>query len=240
MPDLSYRTLHLSMILCKKLFSDHKLFLSSGVFSILFWFTSECAQAVADAEGMNEWSERIHRWGITEPMKIMQNPALCCAVSLSHVWLCDPMDCSPPGSSVHGDSPGKNTAVSCHALLQGIFPTQRLNPGLPHCRQILYPLSQQGSPRILEWGAYPFSRGSSQPRYWTGVFCIAGGFFTSWAPREAHTKPHFISNNGKTRTLCNQRINVILRRTIQCSSMPIVRYFYFPTVFKSESQILLS
>ena len=38
--------------------------------------------------------------------------------------LCDPMDCSPPGSSVHGDSPGKNTGVYCHALLQGIFPTQ--------------------------------------------------------------------------------------------------------------------
>ena len=38
--------------------------------------------------------------------------------------LCDPMDCSPPGSSVYGDSPGKNTGVGCHALLQGIFPTQ--------------------------------------------------------------------------------------------------------------------
>ena len=41
--------------------------------------------------------------------------------------LCDPMDCSPQGSSVHGDSPGKNTGVGCHALLQGIFPTQGLN-----------------------------------------------------------------------------------------------------------------
>ena len=38
------------------------------------------------------------------------------------------MDCSLPGSSVHGDSPGKNTGVGCHALLQGIFPTQGLNP----------------------------------------------------------------------------------------------------------------
>ena len=51
--------------------------------------------------------------------------------------LCDPMDCSPSGSSVHGDSPGKNTGVGCHALLQGIFLTQGLNPGLPHCRQML-------------------------------------------------------------------------------------------------------
>jgi len=61
------------------------------------------------------------------------------------------MDCSLPGSSVHGDSPGKNTGVGCHALLQGIFPTQGSNLGLPYCRQILYCLSYQGSPRILEW-----------------------------------------------------------------------------------------
>ena len=60
--------------------------------------------------------------------------------------LCDPMDCSPPGSSVHGDSPGKNTGVCCHALLQGIFPIQGSNPGLWHCRRILYCLSHQGSP----------------------------------------------------------------------------------------------
>ena len=50
--------------------------------------------------------------------------------------------------------------MGCHALLQGIFPTQGSNPGLPHCRWILYRLSHQGSPRILEWVAYPFSRGS--------------------------------------------------------------------------------
>ena len=60
--------------------------------------------------------------------------------------LCDPMGCSPPGSSVHLDSPGKNTGVGCHALLQGIFLIQGLNLGLLHCRQILYCLSHQGSP----------------------------------------------------------------------------------------------
>ena len=57
--------------------------------------------------------------------------------------LYDPMDCSPPGSSVHGDSPGRNIEMGCHALLQVIFLTQRLNPGLLHCRQILYCLSHQ-------------------------------------------------------------------------------------------------
>ena len=54
------------------------------------------------------------------------------------------MDCSLPGSSVH-DSPGKNTGVSSHSLLQGISPTQGSNPGLPHCRRILHHLSHQGS-----------------------------------------------------------------------------------------------
>ena len=82
------------------------------------------------------------------------------------------------------NSPGKNTGVGCHFLLQEIFPTQRLNPGLPCCRQILYPLSHQGSPRILEWVAYPFSRGSSQPRNRTQVSHIAGRVFTLWAIRE--------------------------------------------------------
>ena len=107
---------------------------------------------------------------------------MCCAgqclVIQSCPTLCDPMDCSPPGSSIHGDSPGKNTRVGCHALLQGIFPTQGSNPGLPHCRWILYQLSHQGSPRILEWVAYHFSRGSSRPTNRTGVSCIAGGFCT--------------------------------------------------------------
>ena len=50
------------------------------------------------------------------------------------------------------------------SLLQGIFPTQGSNPGFPHCRQILYRLSHKGSPRILEWVAYPFSSGSSRPK----------------------------------------------------------------------------
>ena len=62
--------------------------------------------------------------------------------------LCKPMYCSPPGCSVHGDSPGKNTGEGCHFLLQGIFPTQASNLGLLHCRQILYQLSHQGSSNI--------------------------------------------------------------------------------------------
>ena len=108
-------------------------------------------------------------------------PGLCCLIAQLCPTLCHPMDCSPPGSSVHEDSPGKNTGVGCHALLHGIFPTQGLNPGLPHCRWILYRLSHQGNPRLLGWVAYAFSRGSSQPKNQTRVSCIAGGFSTSWA-----------------------------------------------------------
>ena len=107
-----------------------------------------------------------------------------CLVPQSCPTLCDLMDYCPPESSVNGNFPGKNT-YGCHALLQRIFPTQGLNPSLPHCRQILYGLSHKGSPGILVWVAYPFSRGSSWPRNWTGVSCIAGGFTTSWATRKA-------------------------------------------------------
>ena len=57
--------------------------------------------------------------------------------------------------------PGQNTGVGNPSLLQVIFLTQGLNPGLLHCGQILYQLSHKGSLRILEWAAYPFSSGSS-------------------------------------------------------------------------------
>ena len=119
-----------------------------------------------------------------------------------------PWTVSSTGSSVHGDSPGKNTGVGCHALLQGIFSTQGWNPSFLHCRQIHYHLSYQRSPtsvmnvkvaqscptfcgpmdyrvhrilqaRILEWVAFPFSRGSSQARDRNQISPIAGGFFTS-------------------------------------------------------------
>ena len=63
----------------------------------------------------------------------------------------------------------KNTGVDRLSLLQGIFPTQELNQGLLHCRQILYQLNHQGSPRILEWIDYPFSSGYSWPRNQTRV-----------------------------------------------------------------------
>ena len=90
----------------------------------------------------------------------------------------------PHGLHSPWNSPGQNTGVGSLSLLQGIFPAQGSNPGLLHYSQIRYQLSHKESPRIPEWVAYPFSRGSSWPRNWTGVSCIARGFFTNWAIRE--------------------------------------------------------
>ena len=103
------------------------------------------------------------------------------------------------------DSPDKNTGVGCHAILQGIFLTQRSNPGLLHWQTDslpaepperersesrssvsdslqphgLYTVHGTLQARILEWVVMPSSRGSSQARDQTQVSCIAGRFFTS-------------------------------------------------------------
>ena len=82
-------------------------------------------------------------------------------------------------------SPGKNTGTGCHTLLQGIFPIQGLNPGLPHCRWILHCLRHQGSSRILEWVAYPFSRASSDP----GIETRSPALHTGSLPAELPGKP---------------------------------------------------
>ena len=75
--------------------------------------------------------------------------------------LCDPMD--PTRLLCPWDSPGKNTGVGCHSLLQGIFQTQGSNPSLPHCRQILYHLSHQGRPCL------PTKVAGVQPRLIQGI-----------------------------------------------------------------------
>ena len=74
-------------------------------------------------------------WSSLSPTLCLFN-GLCalCLVAQSCPTLCDPLNYRPPCSFVHGDSPGKNTGAGCHALLQGIFPTQGSNSGLPYCR----------------------------------------------------------------------------------------------------------
>ena len=98
------------------------------------------------------WVPSLFTWNCCNTVN--QLCAGLCLIAQSCPTLCDPMDWSPPGSSIHG-------------ILQA---------------------------RILEWAAYPFSRGSSQPRNRTGVSCIAGGFFTSWATREALISYTLIQN----------------------------------------------
>ena len=93
-------------------------------------------------------------------------------------------------SRLHGlyspwNSPGQNTGVGSLSLLQGIFPTQRSNPGLLHCRQILLPADPQGKPKNTGVGGLFFSNRSFQFKNRTGVSCIAGRFFTNWTIREA-------------------------------------------------------
>ena len=102
---------------------------------------------------------------------------------LSHVWLF-----VTPWNSL-----GQNTGVGNLSLLQGIFPTQVLNPGLPHCRRILYHLSHKGTPRILEWVAYPFLVDLPDPGIELGPPALTGRFLTNWDIREA-LKEHYISN----------------------------------------------
>ena len=70
------------------------------------------------------------------------------------------MDCSPPGFSVHEDPPDKNSGACCHALLQGVFPTQGSNAGHLHCRQILYHLSLPGKPKNTGVGNLSFLQGT--------------------------------------------------------------------------------
>ena len=101
-------------------------------------------------------------WGLQDEVKWSESRS----VLSDSLW--------PHGLHRPRNSPGQNTRVGSLSLLQGIIPPQGLNPGLLHYRRILYQLTHRGSPRILEWVASPFSRGSSPPKNQPRVSCIAG------------------------------------------------------------------
>ena len=91
------------------------------------------------------------------------------------------MDCSLPGSSVYGDSPGKNAGKGCHALLQGIFPSQGLNPALLHCGQILYHLLSElpGKPKNTGVGSLSLLQANFLTQESNWGLLQAGRFLTS-------------------------------------------------------------
>ena len=156
----------------------------------------------------------------------------CCLVAKSCPTPCNPINCSTPGFPVlYYLSPGQNTGVGSLSLLQGIFPTQGSIPGLPHCRQILYHLSHQGGPRILEWVAYPFSSGTSWPRNRTRV---------SWSV-ELSAKPYYLlefaQNSRPLSWWCHPTISSSVVPFSSCPrSFPASGSFLMSLFFESSGQ----
>ena len=140
-------------------------------------------------EGMRAIKNHLYKFYIIIIMKSELKVTQLCPT------LCDPY--SP------WNSPGQNIGVGSCFLLQGIFPTQGLNPGLPHCKWFLCQLRHQGRTRILEWVAYPFSSRSSQPRNQIRVSCsivlpmnnkINGqGYFPGGPVAKIHCRGHGFS-----------------------------------------------
>ena len=103
---------------------------------------------------------------------------------------CDPIYWSPQGSSVHRIFQARILECAAMSFSEGSshLGTELASLASLHCHADSLPLCHLGSPRILECVAYPFSRGTSQPRNWTSISCIAGGFFSIWATREAPSR----------------------------------------------------
>ena len=122
---------------------------------------------------------------------------VCCAKSLhSYSTLCNPMDCSPPGSSVHRDSPSKNPEAGCHALLQGIFPTLGSNLHLFHLLRWQagsLPLAPPGKPSFednepktqLQWLSNAHFPSLAYPQQLkTSKKCLDIIVLQNWIPQE--------------------------------------------------------
>ena len=114
-------------------------------------------QHLLNWEAQTGWRQPRSSWPSAPP----GSPAKYMLVSESESCSVVSNSLQPHGLYIPWNSPGQNTGVGCCSLLQGIFPTQGSNPGLPHCRWIPYQLSHKGSLRILEWVGYPFSSRSS-------------------------------------------------------------------------------
>ena len=145
----------------------------------------------------NPWTPLIYSYVWINLLRKLPESLCCCAV-LSHSVV--PNSLWPPWAVTYQASLSMGMLQASILKLVACPPpgdhlTSGSNWGLLHWRQILYHLSHQGSPWILEWVAYPFPKGSSWPWNQTGVSCIAGRFFTSWAIREAPAE-HLLHNKG--------------------------------------------
>ena len=137
----------------------------------------------------------------------------------------------PRGLYSPWNSLGQNIGVGSLSLLQGIFPTQGSNQGLLHCRRILYRLSHKGSPRILEWVAYPFSSRSSDPGIELGSPAsqadtlpteLSGRFLSTVPPRKSEHKFLFLWDK------CLE-LRFLDHVVILCQSVfPVTVPFYIP------------
>ena len=105
--------------------------------------------------------------------------AVLCLVTQSCQTLCHLMDFSPPGSSVHGDSPGKNTGAGCHALLQGIEPNLGIEPRSPTLQADSLLSEPAGKPKNTQVGSLSILQGNFLTQELNRVSCITGRFFTS-------------------------------------------------------------
>ena len=131
---------------------------------------------------------------------------------------------------------GQNTGVGSLSLLQGIFPTQRSNPSLPHCRQVLYQLSHQGSPRILEWVAYPFFSRSSWPRNWTGISSFAGDSLPAKLPRKPHSFSSSVAQSCPI--LCDPMDHSMSGLPVHPNSWSLLKLMSIESVMPSNHLIL--
>ena len=154
-------SIHMGAAVMRNVYCEKKARIEFWKTPMIKWLTEEEDPAKElnrqrSKEGKQEM-KCLETWEKTLPQE-KRNNQQCqsvlsfCLVTQLCLTLFNLVDCSLSSSSVHGDSPGLNTGMGCHALLQGIFQTQGSNPGLPHCRRVLYHLSYQGSPlKRVHW-----------------------------------------------------------------------------------------
>ena len=164
------------------------------------------------------WNFMLPWWVTPRPpatsnlLSVSMSLTVLCLVVQSCSTLCNTVDSSLPGSSVHGDSKGRNTGEGCYALPQGNFPTQESNSGLPHCRRILYCLSHQGSPSykwnhaVLSFWVWVISLNVMSSRFMAGV--RTAFLFRVWIRFHCMDGPHCLvcrRGLGHLPGLCEQR-----------------------------------